>query len=46
MRMSTNDISERGLERLICAKLAGHPCEPPAEGAVAESPVGYGGWSG
>ena len=33
------DTSERELERLICAGLAGHPCDPPA---------GYGvvGWSG
>ena len=40
--------TERGLERLICAGLAGHPCEPPAEGTVADSPAGYGGvgWSG
>ena len=22
------DTSERGLERLICTALAGHPCEP------------------
>ena len=46
--MSTSDTSERGLERLICTALAGHPCDPPAEGAVAESPAGYGGvgWSG
>ena len=42
------DTSERGLERLICTALAGHPCEPPATGTVAESPAGYGGvgWSG
>ena len=26
------DTSERGLERLICTALAGHPCEPPATG--------------
>ena len=40
--------SERGLERLICTALAGHPCEPPASGTVAEPPAGYGGvgWSG
>ncbi len=46
--MSTSDTSERGLERLICAGLAGHPCEPPAEGTVADPPAGYGGvgWSG
>ena len=44
----TTDTTERGLERLICTALAGHPCEPPAEGAVADPPAGYGGvgWSG
>ena len=43
----TTDTSERGLERLICTALAGHPCEPPASGTVAEPPAGYGGvgWS-
>ena len=42
------DTTELGLERLICAGLAGHPCDPPAEGAVADPPAGYGGvgWSG
>ena len=42
------DTSELGLERLICTALAGHPCEPPAPGTVAEPPAGYGGvgWSG
>ena len=46
--MTNTDTSERGLERLICTALAGHPCEPPAEGTVAEPPAGYGGvgWSG
>ena len=39
----TTDTSERGLERLICTALAGHPCEPPAAGTVAEPPAGYGG---
>ena len=44
----TTDTSERGLERLICTALAGHPCEPPKTGTVAEPPAGYGGvgWSG
>ena len=44
----TTDTSERGLERLICKALAGHPCEPPAAGTVAEPPADYGGagWSG
>ena len=42
------DTTERALERLICTALAGHPCDPPAEGAVADPPSGYGGvgWSG
>ena len=44
----TTDTTERGLERLICAGLAGHPCDPPAEGTIADPPAGYGGvgWSG
>ena len=42
------DTSERGLERLICTALAGHPCEPPREGRAAEAPAAYGGvgWTG
>ena len=46
--MTNTDTSERGLERLICTALAGYPCDPPAEGTVAEPPAGYGGvgWSG
>ena len=44
----TTDTSERGLERLICTALAGHPCDPPTAGTVAKPPAGYGGvgWSG
>jgi type I restriction enzyme, R subunit len=44
----TTDITERGLERLICAKLTGHPCDPPKEGTAGEPAVGYGGvgWIG
>ena len=44
----TTDTTERGLERRICAGLAGHPCDPPVEGTVADPPAGYGGvgWSG
>ena len=44
----TTDISERGLERLICTALTGHPCDPPTGGTVAEPPAGYGGvgWIG
>jgi type I restriction enzyme R subunit len=43
----TTDTSERGLERLICTALTGHPCDPPKEGTVAEPSAGYGGvgWS-
>ena len=40
----TTDTSEHGLERLICTTLAGHPCEPPASGTVAD--YGGVGWSG
>ena len=40
----TTDTSEKGLERLVCMALAGHPCDPPsAAGAVADPPAGYGG---
>ena len=39
----TTDTSERGLERLICTALAGHPCDPPKTGGVAESAFGHGG---
>ena len=44
----TTDTSERGLERLICTALAGHPCEPPKAETVGEPATGYGGvgWSG
>jgi type I restriction enzyme R subunit len=43
----TTDISEGGLERLICTALTGHPCDPgagpPVE--VRERPAAYGaGW--
>ena len=42
------DTSERGLERLICTALAGHPCDPPAGPTVGDPPAGYAGvgWSG
>ena len=37
----TADTSEKGLERLICTILAGHPCDPPVFG---EQPyMGHGG---
>ena len=42
------DTSERGLERLICTALAGHPCDPPLGPTVGEPPARYAGvgWSG
>lgn len=40
--MST-DTTERGLERLICRALTGHPCDPPKPGHSAEPEGGYGG---
>ena len=45
--MTPTDTSERGLERLICTALAGHPCDPPKERKAAEARPGYGGvgWS-
>ena len=39
----TTDTSERGLERLICRALTGHPCDASAEGAVGDPPANYGG---
>ena len=30
------DTTEKGLERLICTALTGHPCEP-IKGAVSDS---------
>ena len=43
----TTDFTERSLERLICTALAGHPCDPPQDGGVAETRTVYGGggWS-
>ncbi len=42
------DTSERGLERLICTALAGHPCDPPPGPTVGEAPAPYAGsgWGG
>ena len=42
------DTTERGLERLICAALAGHPCDPPTSATTGEPPAGHGGvgWTG
>ena len=39
----TTDTSERGLERLICSALTGHPCDPSVAGTVAEPAAAYGG---
>ena len=43
----TTDTSERGLERLICTALTGHPCDPPEAGEIREPRVYQGGvgWS-
>ncbi|MDD9996083.1 MAG: type I restriction endonuclease subunit R, partial [Dehalococcoidia bacterium] len=41
----TTDISERGLERLICTTLTGSPCEPDSAEASSEHPTSSGlGW--
>ena len=43
--MTTTDISEKGLESLICAALTGQPCEPAEGSALGERPAAYGaGW--
>ena len=44
--MST-DLTERGLERLICTALTGDRCDPPSGVSVVEPPPTYGalGWS-
>ncbi len=39
----TTDTSERGLERLICTALTGHPCEASRGEGVAEPLPGFGG---
>ena len=41
------DLTERGLERLICKALTGDPCDPPSSHTVGEPPGSYGGvgWS-
>ena len=43
----TTDLSERGLERLICKVLTGDPCDPPSTGTIGEPPPSCGGagWS-
>ena len=41
----TTDTSERGLERLICTALTGHPCDPSGAEGLRERPAAYGaGW--
>ena len=48
MMADATDTTERGLERLICTALAGHPCDPPKDDRLAEVRPAYGGggWSG
>ncbi|MDE0104366.1 MAG: type I restriction endonuclease subunit R [Bryobacterales bacterium] len=43
----TTDLTERGLERLICEALTGDACDPPRRRRVGELVAGYGGvgWS-
>ena len=43
----TTDLTERGLERLICKALTGDPCDPPSGRTVGEPQRTYGGvgWS-
>ena len=43
----TTDLTERGLERLICKALTGDPCDPPSGHTVGEPRRTYGGvgWS-
>lgn len=42
------DACERGLERVICMALAGHPCDPVRPGQVPIQTPSYGesGWIG
>lgn len=44
----TTDTSERGLERLICTALTGHPCDPvqPNQAPVPTPAYGGSGWIG
>ena len=48
MMADASDTTERGLERLICTALAGHPCDPPKDDRLGEVRPAYGGagWSG
>jgi type I restriction enzyme R subunit len=47
-RRMTTDTTERGLERLICTALTGHPCNPAKPDWVGKPPTAYGGlgWIG
>ncbi len=40
---ATTDTTERGLERLICTALTGHPCDPPVANSVEIQQPAYGG---
>ena len=42
----TTDTTERGLERLICTALAGHPCDPPPKGGEHQEPEAQPGGAG
>ena len=43
----TTDTSERGLERLICTAMTGHPCDPLQPAVVREQTATYdAGWIG
>ncbi len=41
----TTDTSEKGLERLICTILTGHPCDPPKPGSQPYMGQGGVGWT-
>ena len=45
--MTTTDLSERGLERLICKAMTGDPCDPPSRATTGEPrhSSGGAGWS-
>ena len=42
----TTDTTERGLERIICTALAGHPCDPPPKGGERREPEARSGGTG
>ena len=39
----TTDTSEKGLERLICTAMTGHPCDPPSISSGPSAPSGSSG---